>query len=381
MKTRYILFIALATAVGFTSCKKKKKTEEETPQATIGGTVNSPLTVADVNSDPNVPDYCLSEDWILNANVTIAPGVVICAKPGVEIKINANGSLNATGTAAQPIVFKGDQPTAGYWTGIIFSYSNSPNNKLIHCTVSDAGGDSNWDAAVYGYASSQFTMDNSTVTRSARSGILLYSEDVVLNQFTNVNVTSCSEYPVKLLANQVHSIDGTFTASNNVFNVIRVIDANISIPRTWKKATIPYLISGEVGVNSALTINPGATFRFTSTGALKMNSGGSLNAIGTAADKIIFTGEYASAGAWRGIIFSYSNSVNNIMRHCDVSFGGNDSNWDGNVYLYAGSQLVMGNTAVHDSQRFGLVDYQSGNTFTDEGTNNFYNNASGNFGN
>ena len=56
-------------------------------------------------------------------------------KVGVE-----TGSLTATGTADDPIVFRGRGDSSGYWDGLAFNGSQSLDNKLEHVTISGGGG-------------------------------------------------------------------------------------------------------------------------------------------------------------------------------------------------------------------------------------------------
>ena len=68
--------------------------------------------------------------------------------------------------------------------------------------------------------------------------------------------------------------------------------ANGIIPRdtTWTKANSPYTLTGPVGIVSGatLTIEPGVTVNI---GSFYLEVNGTLNALGTASDQIVFNSD------------------------------------------------------------------------------------------
>ncbi|MGD1893512.1 MAG: IPT/TIG domain-containing protein, partial [Cyclobacteriaceae bacterium] len=96
--------------------------------------------------------------------------------PGTDCGVTT-GALNATGTAEEPIVFRGVNEGRGSWLGIGFN-SSSPNNKLIYCEISGRGsGDfynaSDFAATVTLQCESNVTIQNSTISESGGYGIYL----------------------------------------------------------------------------------------------------------------------------------------------------------------------------------------------------------------
>ena len=67
---------------------------------------------------------------------------------------------------------------------------------------------------------------------------------------------------------------------------------------TWTKANSPYLVTSELVIFDSLTIEPGVTVLFDSK--VKINVRGTLTAIGTKTDSIIFVNSQAKAN-WSGI--------------------------------------------------------------------------------
>jgi hypothetical protein len=79
----------------------------------------------------------------IQADVTVQPGVTMLfnTNSGLMIGEGNAGSLNAKGTTAQPITFKGVNSGNGGWVGLSYT-TNSLNNILQNCII-DGGGASN----------------------------------------------------------------------------------------------------------------------------------------------------------------------------------------------------------------------------------------------
>lgn len=132
---------------------------------------------------------------------------------------------------------------------------------------------------------------------------------------------------------------------------------------------------------SPLTVEAGTNFIFGPSTYLSVESQGSLNALGSAGNLIRFMGEQSVEGSWSGIRFTNSASVNNEFQYCDFGSGGSDPSWDAMIYLYYGARLKLGNSSIHNSYTWGLIEYQGTNTFINDGNNSFYGNLQGDIGN
>lgn len=385
MKVFSSLRILLIGTVLITSCKKDDPAEPSTgPTAAtinLSGTQSDAITLTDHIADPNVPDYCVSGDWSVNNALTIEPGVTICMKANAKISINQNGSMKAIGTAALPITIKGEQPTAGYWSCIDFGFSNSTNNQLVYVKISDGAIDSNRPGMVYMGSDSQLNIDHCTFMRSLRYGLWVQTYSSNLTGLTNSTFVTCANTGFRIFAHNLNSIGSNNNVVGNGVDRIEVAGNPVTVPHTWKNAGVPYFVTGEIGVDAPVTVQPGAYFIMTASADINVSSTGSFNAIGTASQKIKFVGENNLAGSWGGFVFTAANSANNIMRHCEIAYGGNNASKDALLFLWLGSQLTLGNSEIHDSQSWGVKNLNGTQTFVDEGTNTYYNNASGNIGN
>jgi hypothetical protein len=84
-----------------------------------------------------------------------------------------------------------------------------------------------------------------------------------------------------------------------------------------------YIISGDIRIRSALTIEPGVVLHFAAGAALIIEREGTLIARGMPERKIVFTGAEPITGFWRGILF-FSSDHRNELAHAEVSYGGGD---------------------------------------------------------
>ena len=74
-------------------------------------------------------------------------------------------------------------------------------------------------------------------------------------------------------------------------------------------------------IKAPLTINAGTTLIFNAGGGLEVASAGSLKVIGSASNPVVFTGNEATPGFWKGIMYRYSNSINNQLNYVVVEYG------------------------------------------------------------
>ena len=131
----------------------------------------------------SVPVYFLESDIRVysGALLTIKPNSIFLCNPSFSLRIDS--ALDATGTATEPIVFKGKQSTSGYWEGIYIYEANDNRNKISYMSISDAGGGF-YNGAIYIDGISVANIQNSTITNSKGYGIYV-GRDATLTQSGN----------------------------------------------------------------------------------------------------------------------------------------------------------------------------------------------------
>ncbi len=130
---------------------------------------------------------------------------------------------------------------------------------------------------------------------------------------------------------------------------------------------VDYIATCKMHISCDLKIKPGVTIAFETNAGLSIGDDGSLNALGTTNDPIIFTGVDKAPGAWAGIFFD-SEDVKNKLSECKIEYASGDafnSNGDeGGIILYAGSKAVIENTTIQNCDGYGINANYSDGDFT-----------------
>ena len=377
-KTSATLF--LAGLLVFSSCKQKE--EEETAGAIeLSGDQNTPRTLENRFESLTTPDYIVRGTFSVNAAVTIEPGTVIVMAPGSQIVVDGSGSLKSVGTAALPIRFTGESKSAGSWNKILFM-SNNANNQMVYTIVEHGGGDGSYDASVYCYQNGRLAMSNSTIRNGNNYGILVYTPEFTLSDFSDNTIHDIQLAPALIQPSHIDLFDGTFSAYDNGYNRIEVDYGEIGVTKTIHSTMVPYFIrSGNIEVVAPVELEPGVNMTMGPGSGFSVSGSGSFKAIGTVSNPITITGEQSVNGYWNSIRFIGSNNLNNEFQYCTISYGGGNTSWDAMLYLYDNSRMRIGNSLISDSQTYGIMNYGGSNTLVDDGNNVFSNNQSGDIGN
>ncbi len=138
----------------------------------------------------------------------------------------------------------------------------------------------------------------------------------------------------------------SISLTNNYLNAQTNVSGIISVNTTWTASGNPYNVTGNVLINTGitLTIEPGVTVKFDNLKALQIN--GQLVAIGTNSNYITFTSSNSApaAGDWGYIFFSDLSTdavfdaqgnytSGSIMDHCIVEYAGSGTNSLGAVQM------------------------------------------------
>ncbi len=328
-RSLYALAMASAVIVG-NGCSKSGG--GGSPQATFDCN-----TMSEISTNTTFPvgtyNVSCSIDIKSNAVLTLQPGTTLIFAQGQGLTIEAGGALNATGTSGSPITLKGYQATKGAWDGIL-NFSQSNQNVLAYVHLSDGGAPN----SSYKFGANlindngSFSITNTTISNSADAGInmaITAPDQEIFYAFTNNTISGCGSYPMVGYAAMAGSMGAGNTFSGNANNYIALRDqsgtaCNVNVTLTPQAVPYDFIqTTNDYGVAfaKALTIQPGVTIVMGSGIGLAATGSGSINAVGTASNKITIKGEQSTAGFWDAILLQTS-SMQNDFQYCTVSDGG-----------------------------------------------------------
>ncbi|MEX2395965.1 MAG: PKD domain-containing protein, partial [Balneolales bacterium] len=267
------------------------------------------------------------------AELTIEAGAefAFAAESGLMFGIDA--IIRALGTEHAPILFTATEKVSGWWNGIFIQYTTHPNNLMDHVIIEYGGREAYHSStepanltAGRDYRDVSFTLTNSILRHSNGVGMFVHSSAVMENSAGNT-YTLNEEGPVSTSTNVMHYLDGssTFTGNNN--NDFVWVEGNtLEEDATWQSLDIPYGMLGTSIVNdAALVIDAGAKFAFDTESSLDFEADSQINADGTDAQPILFTGLQKTAGWWKGIYLQDSKHPDNRMDHVIIEYGGSSA--------------------------------------------------------
>ncbi len=389
--------IALAVAVSLSACGSGNPTTTppiggENPGGGGGGGGTTPPATGQcaslLNADITVPsrlvngpaacDYLLKGFVYIKSLLVIDPGVVVKADKDAVIWIEG-GDLIAVGTAASRITLQGFSPLQGYWDGINIS-TRAGEVRLEYVDIKDAGQTCATSgcrpAALSGYGGGQVTLKNSTISNSYVYGAILENW---LVEFSNNRFYNNRWHGLVIDADRVGLLDAPSdyvggVQPNGFAGVALQGGSEVTKAVTWKKLNAPYSLGSFVEVKNVLTLEPGVKL-IGDGGWLDIEPGGTLRAIGTAAEPIEFTGITQTPGAWDGIQFSvYNTGRANRLEYVKLSYGGGEKSelvTNGLITNYSAG-IYIANSSIQFSSRWGisctdkdeaLVQLGPGNTF------------------
>jgi hypothetical protein len=347
--------------------------------------INAKTVLEDRSEDPVLPDYIVNKRLIVNAELTIKPGVTIAFARDAQFTVNADGGiLIAKGEANRKIRFVGKEATKGFWQGLWVT-STSSGNVLEQVEILHGGGQEvrSAKAGLTLSNQAQLSLKNSLVSQSGGYG-LHAMDGTALREFASNTFSNNTESGVYVSADNVKQLDAAsvFTAGNgrNVVNILKSDLSNTTNETVWKRlaGNTPYRIAHDLTIQTGLRLEPGVVLQAGPNVAVRVESKGYLNAVGTATNRIRIEGAEAGSGYWRGLIFSYSSSAKNVLEYVDISGGGSSpliSGQKANLAL-SGSTLVFSirNSTLSRSAGYGImVTYDARNRLnTDAATANTF---------
>jgi hypothetical protein len=350
--------------------------------------------------------------------LTIEPGTVIKFF-GSRPSLTVDGSVKAVGDDANKIVFTsyddndyggdirtpGDttQANPGQWLGILFNQDSS-GSDLENTIVRYAGANSSGDyKAGIKVDRSSILLKDSVIEKNLNNGVWLVNSPSIIdsvqfldNQTTdssllngeaifvqggNPEIKNCifkrnyysifltdigqdaspsvenndfqeNNYSIYLTGSNIYPNFTGDTATNNNSNAI-VLSDQIAKDMTLN-SDLPYLIRGVFNIpqNTTLTVNPGTILKFADS---SLNVDGTLTAIGTSSQPIVFTSaddsdygqdirapgdtSQANPGQWPGIIFN-RDSTNSDLENIVLRYAG------GSLPVYFGAGIKVDQSTI-----------------------------------
>lgn len=332
----------------------------------ITETIKVKTVLVDRFANPELPDYVVTKDIAVTAELTINPGVVIAFERNVRLDLNSEGLIIARGTADKKIRFVGVEKTKGFWAGVMV-YSGSNANVFEHIELMHAGSrtllsGTKAGMGLFGGGKAQITLKNSLFAQNDGYGLFV-QDGSLLREFSANAFKENSEAPILLDAENVLKLDAasSFTGGNGR-NAVEITTSTVKgadeIVWAGFNDQTPYRLVGyQLTVNTGWKLSPGVTVELARDASILVNSTGYLNAVGTAEKKIIFTGVQKQASYWKGIM-NYSANAQNRIENAEVTNAGSAVIVSGKksaLAVYgANAKLTVKNTKISGSGGYGI---------------------------
>ncbi len=303
---------------------------------------------------------------IVEAALAIEPGAEFLVLNNKGVWVRDDGSFSAIGEESDPIVFRGMFDTRGHWNGIRIT-TNNPSNIIEHAVIRNGG---------------QEGVGNLTSERNRKTSLMLDENARVV--IRNVLITESQDYPfwirgggnlnIQFESNTItgnefagwadaryfHVLDDSSDfQGNDTDRIASDTDVTISQSRTWKGLNVPYSLPQVTIDQGIVTIEAGATFEANNDGFLYITGTAGIRMLGQENNGIIFRGQIAVPGAWRGIRVRTDNP-DNQMSHVEIRNGGqngigalsSERNRVTSLMLDESVRISVDNLVIHESREY-----------------------------
>lgn len=313
-------------------------------------------------------DYLVTQDIKVSARLDIEPGVNVLFEEEAGLKFETPGHLVAEGSADEPITMLGTAEQVGWWQGIRL-WATGVDHSLAHVIIDGGGLPSSTSQYDQGFALSVGSPgDNAEIRASIVDSImsgsvgygLLISSNSVIGEFSNNTLTDNEIGAARASTDNAGYFDDTSHYSGNTDDVVHLTGG------VNKEATLKFLGEdahyrlGGAGndpdghralVKSDLTIEPGVTIASTAGSYIKVETEGSISAIGSEEAPITFTGTKKEAGHWNSLDFYTSEAGDDsVLEHVIVEYGGGGTGQYRGLLNAAGGNQFDGSLTVKNSE-------------------------------
>lgn len=333
----------------------------------------------------NAPYYIPLPMTISSAGIlNISPGTVIKMGPGSSFFISGAGSeLNLNGNATEGITVTaviddsvmGDTNndgvstgSPGYWN--YFRYYNGAGGNINYSDLRYGGGNATYNAIVYVQTTGFGQLSHTRLANSLYYGFRSAASSNVPTEISNCSFENNGDYAAYLYSSDAHVIQSNNTFSNNARQAVRLDSSTLpGGSYTWNSLTVAYSLMGSTQINAGTTLNisPGTILKFDSNADIYNR--GTLNAYGTADDRIIFTSlqdnsnggdsngadpNNPAAGDWEYLYFRYAGT--GVLQYCDMLYAGQNGTNTAAIYCAdGGTPTEISNSRFQNSAGYGLL--------------------------
>ncbi len=283
------------------------------------------------DADTTLPKGCYLalESPVLAAGVTLTldPGVKIIFSPDTRLAISGDQSLQAVGTASDPILLTGELAERGSWVGLRFDGTADVGSALAHVTVEYAGSTaSDADSAgIKATADSRgvtLSLTDSTVRESQGWGLFL-TGSALMPAFSGNTLTRNTLGPANVDSQVAGLLDAASTYAGNDVDEVWVRTGDITRNGTWHALDVPFHLSGSLDVSIPWTIEAGNTLILEEEAVVAVSGAeAALHAVGTADAPITFTGAQKTRGFWWSVNLDGTNHADNRLDFVTFEYGG-----------------------------------------------------------
>ena len=270
---------------------------------------------------------------------------------------------------------------AGQGQAALYMYLADP--EIRDSTIRYSG-----SSGVYSYYGEP-TISGSDISDNSGSGVECYTStclDETADSFANNTLTGNGGYPVTLYANHVAALDSSSSFAGNGNDVINVRGGTVADTSTWHAQDVPYLVNGDVYVQSStsaptLTIEDGTEVGFDGVSLYVGTSYDGNLVVDGHTQGVLFTSADASParGDWDGLYFGYHADSGSAVDGLTLEYGGGGSIGAGVFFYYNQTDTIaVSNSTLRENEGTGAYAYYyaepvfTDSTFSDNETYGVY---------
>ncbi|MCC5919535.1 MAG: hypothetical protein LAT68_04910 [Cyclobacteriaceae bacterium] len=326
------------------------------------------------------PDYLITRNVSLSAELTIDPGVIVHHVEDATITVTTDGLIRAIGQSNNPITFNINDETSGSKMGSFIILSSDARNTFEHCIFKN--GD-----VIEAQQNGRFGVKFSTF-ENMLGGIAAVgnAEFVTLEQNTFID---CEQFGVIGSLSNVAKIDSE-SNFENVPNAVIILgdrlessgDTRLNKLNGTNEPGYLFDRTNNFSIQSNLFLSAGVVLRFKENFVLNVDDG-YLSSEGTQDEKVLMTSNNIAGGQyWQGLRINSTNA-NNKIDHTIIEYAGNSGmdlfgsnarRRDTNVGITRNGRASITNSTIRNGNGIGLTVGQDGSLIDFE-NNTFENNA------